>query len=220
MSTFEVYYARLAGLGETTRCLLDYADAKWTNTYMEEWAEIATTTPYGKVPVLRETTTDGQHIELCESRAIERYLARRFGLYSDDLVEAARIDAVASQFDDAMRPLGAARFGPEAARPALMEHYRKEVTRLFTRHGAQLAANGNNGHYFGDRTTWADIVAYMGIRTLGHYEPFDEELWALKTKSHQKLIDILEADPNFRRYLERSESRLASYVPLPPPNVN
>ncbi|KAJ1984268.1 hypothetical protein H4R33_004436, partial [Dimargaris cristalligena] len=60
MSTFEVYYARFTGLAETTRCLLDYADAKWTNTYLEDFSELGTATPYGKMPVLRETTADGQ----------------------------------------------------------------------------------------------------------------------------------------------------------------
>ncbi|RKP35775.1 hypothetical protein BJ085DRAFT_11951, partial [Dimargaris cristalligena] len=160
MSTFEVYYAKLPGLAETIRSLLDYADAKWESTYFDDWAEIVNSTPYGRVPVLRETTADGQRIELTESRAIERYLARRFGLYSDDLVEAARMDAVASQFDDVMRPLLAVPHVPEAARPSLIERFRAEANRLFTRHVGQLVANGDNGHYFGNRTSWADIIAY------------------------------------------------------------
>ncbi|KAJ1984270.1 hypothetical protein H4R33_004438 [Dimargaris cristalligena] len=211
MSKFEVFYAKIAGMAETSRCMLDYADAQWESTYVEDWAALATTTPYGRVPVLRETTADGQRIEFSETRAIERYLARRFGLYSDNLVEAALMDAVASQFDDAMRPLTTAPYVPEADRPALIDQFRKEATRLFTRHTGQLVANGDNGHYVGSRTTWVDIIAYVSIQRMKQSRDFDAELRALMTKSHQKLIDTLEQDPIFKRYLERAEPRLASY---------
>ncbi|RKP35777.1 hypothetical protein BJ085DRAFT_28381 [Dimargaris cristalligena] len=211
MSKFELLYAKFPGIAETSRCLLDYANAQWEPTYVDDLSLLGDTTPYGKVPVLREINADGQHIELCESRAIERYLARRFGLYSDDLVEAARIDAVVSQVDDVIRPLAFYRHSPKEVQPILVEQYRKEAQRFFARHGALLVANGDNGHYFGDRTTWADIAAYLVISRMKPFSQFDDELRGLMVQSHQKLVHTLEQDPNFQRYLERFAQRRASY---------
>ncbi|KAJ1904671.1 hypothetical protein IWQ60_012414, partial [Tieghemiomyces parasiticus] len=171
-STYELIYGPVTGLGETSRALLEYGRATWTPVDLP-WADAVKQSPYGRVPVLRETTADGRVHVLVESRAIERYLAKKFGLYGSNDLEAARIDAYVSQWEDLRWAIVTRWNTPEGgngeARAASTEKADKEIRHLVSKHTQSLAANAEGGgvHYVGRGTTWADIAAYQSIKLLG-----------------------------------------------------
>ncbi len=109
----ELTYFNGRGLAETSRILLALADQPYTDTRFPlkviDWstysfernefdkakAEGKLIKSVGKVPFL---TANGSTI--CQSKAIERYLARRFGFLGSSEEEAAQIDAFCEHIRD------------------------------------------------------------------------------------------------------------------------
>ncbi|KAF9110920.1 hypothetical protein BGW39_004528, partial [Mortierella sp. 14UC] len=89
-SSFEVRYYHLHGLGGMSRTLIVIGTgghSRLTNVHASDWPEYKTTTPFGVMPLLTETSADGKtKIQIAESDAIERYLARKFGLFGNGSV--------------------------------------------------------------------------------------------------------------------------------------
>jgi glutathione S-transferase len=90
------YFAKL-GRVEPARLMLELTGTpyEFRGVSVEEWSnpEIKTQlvgrTPFGQVPTLE----DGSFF-LCQSGAINRYLAQKLGLWADTIEEQARIDEV------------------------------------------------------------------------------------------------------------------------------
>lgn len=85
-SKFVLHYFNYHGLGATIRALLCYGEVQWENQIQPfpEWMEIRPTTPFGCIPILKETVVStGEEFAIPESQAIERYLGRKFGLMGD-----------------------------------------------------------------------------------------------------------------------------------------
>lgn len=85
-SKFTFHYFEFHGLGTCARALLCFGEAQWDNKLqsMDDWPQIKDTTAFGTLPVLIETNTvTGETFEIPDSGAIERYLAKKFGLLGD-----------------------------------------------------------------------------------------------------------------------------------------
>uniref|UniRef100_A0AC35TGB8 Glutathione S-transferase n=1 Tax=Rhabditophanes sp. KR3021 TaxID=114890 RepID=A0AC35TGB8_9BILA len=92
-----IYWNNCHGRGEVTRLLFTYArqafeEATFTN---EEWPALKAQQPYGQLPVLE---VDG--VKIAQSRAIERFLARRFNLVGKNDIERAINDQIICGIDD------------------------------------------------------------------------------------------------------------------------
>ncbi|KAG0285446.1 hypothetical protein BGZ98_005499, partial [Dissophora globulifera] len=86
-STFEVIYFSVHVAGGVLRHILAASDAKFTNNIPEDWANDKAKTPFGHVPLLKETSSDGKVIHIAESDAIERYLCKKFDMYGSNAFE-------------------------------------------------------------------------------------------------------------------------------------
>ena len=54
-----------------------------------------------RAPVMVVSSVDGTTAEIGQSKAIERYIARRYGLLGANEIEAAQIDAITEHIRDA-----------------------------------------------------------------------------------------------------------------------
>jgi len=83
--------------GETARQILAFAGVPFDDVRVteEEWPAIKPSTPFGQMPVLE---VDGK--ALAQSHAINRYLARQFGLAGSNEWESAQIDALSDGMDE------------------------------------------------------------------------------------------------------------------------
>ena len=91
--TYKLIYYNLRGRAELHRYMFavggqEYEDFRFDRA---DWPELKLKMPFGQCPVL-EITEDGKTIQLAQSLAIARYLARKFNLYGKNETEMAEID--------------------------------------------------------------------------------------------------------------------------------
>ncbi|KAH7716781.1 glutathione S-transferase [Aphelenchoides avenae] len=97
MVHYKLVYFDGRGAAETSRLLFAHEGAEYEDVRItqEEWANKKSEAPFGKLPWLE---VDGK--KLPESHAINRYLARKFGLAGKDEWEQAWVDAIADLIKD------------------------------------------------------------------------------------------------------------------------
>ena len=90
---FKLMYFNLRGRAELARLILASAGQEYEDFRFEreQWPQHKGNTPFGQAPVL-EVTEDGKTVQIAQSLAIARYLARKFGLYGKNETEMAEID--------------------------------------------------------------------------------------------------------------------------------
>ncbi|KAJ1909921.1 Glutathione S-transferase [Tieghemiomyces parasiticus] len=212
--TYELIYVPFSGFGEISRAMLDYAGADWKAIDLP-LAEATKLSPYGRVPVLRVNKPDGTVFTVSESRAIERYLAKQFGLYGSSDEEAALIDAYVSQWDDVRKYLFAYMHSSEAIKEEAAARLDKELAHLSEKHSSILTANTTEQgtHYVGNKVTWADISAYLDLELLNHPMVTKGKAEAIRAISQkfEPLTQTVVKDPKFVHYLKESKARRESY---------
>ncbi|KAJ1967055.1 hypothetical protein IWQ62_002090 [Dispira parvispora] len=208
MTRYEVYYFPGTGLAEAARAMLEYAGAEWSDKHPENWETEKALTPYGKLPVLIEHGDDGKVVKIFESDAIYRYLARKFGLYGQDIQDDVQQDTILSQLKEVLVPAFMTFQGDEYIKKYGAEKAKEASQHLFEKHGELLKKNGT-GHYVGNRTTLADICAYTYFKLLKKLGVVGESI------PHQEVFDHFEttltSDPKFKRYLDGTEARYVNY---------
>ncbi|KAJ1679569.1 hypothetical protein EV182_001782 [Spiromyces aspiralis] len=187
-SSYEFYYFELEGLGEAIRNILRYAKADWKDVH-PEWPQFKPQTPFGVLPVLVETKPNGEKFTIGESQAIERYLASKYDLLPKDAsLEALAIyEQYRSSLSNYILEFGQYVFRKDESKKQAVED---KVTILVEKHEEALAANGSNGHYYGDKITYLDIVAYTNFMILKKYG-FGHLLEPEKAPSINKLIEVI-----------------------------
>ncbi|KAF9566405.1 hypothetical protein EC968_003781 [Mortierella alpina] len=167
-SQFEVRYFGLHGLGNITRVILASSGAKFTNFNPDNWAAVKPEAPFGVMPLLKETTSDGKVIQIAESDAIERYLSKKFGYYGDNIFEETLINTFVSNDNDIQGKI----FGFLLIKDAQQKAEAKEnvmtgaVANWIKNHELHLQNNGANGHYIGNKFTLADFKTAQVIEII------------------------------------------------------
>lgn len=98
----KLYYFDMRGKGEPIRLFCKYAglafeDYRFTTSEEFNAQKQNGSLPFGQIPMLE---VDGEH-KLVQAAAILRYLSKIAGMYSDDPILAAKMDAVLDQENDA-----------------------------------------------------------------------------------------------------------------------
>ncbi|KAF9981277.1 hypothetical protein BGZ75_007470 [Mortierella antarctica] len=168
---FTFHYFPFHGLGACARALLSFGDVQWDNRLqsMDEWPQIKDTTAFGTLPVLIETNTaTGATFEIPDSGAIERYLAKKFGLLGDTPREQTLNDVFYAQAV-MLNTKWAEKivWGEEESRPKAIEQFLQTTVpnwaKACERH---LKENGNTGHFVDNKLTLADIKTAVVMDTL------------------------------------------------------
>lgn len=110
--SIKLTYFNAKGLAEVSRILLalaqvDYVDYRYpidvidpvNHEYKRELFDHDKSTgkldsSMGKLPVLEITDKRGNHVVIPQSKAIERYLSKKYGFMGTNLLEEARIDSI------------------------------------------------------------------------------------------------------------------------------
>ncbi|CAL2049796.1 hypothetical protein CAEBREN_15068 [Caenorhabditis brenneri] len=97
MSEYKLQYFNIMGRAEPARLIFAYAGVQYVDERVDkaQWPEIKKTTPHGQLPVL---FVDGK--QLAQSRAIERYLGKTFGIAGENDWETAKMDELVSCVED------------------------------------------------------------------------------------------------------------------------
>ncbi|KAJ1954745.1 hypothetical protein GGI12_005723 [Dipsacomyces acuminosporus] len=206
MSTYVLRFFPNRALAETSRALLYFSGASWKNEY-PVWPQDKTNQPLGRIPVLVETKEDGSEFVLTDSVAMEKYIASRHDLATaDDAEQLARQDELRHQIKDVLDLVYQYKFGPEPGRPVAFEKFAALAPATVKYHEAFLKANGSNGHYFGNQTTYLDIALFANIDVLrtisaevmtGADEFFTEE----NAPEINKVLKTVAAEPAMAAYI-------------------
>jgi glutathione S-transferase len=95
MAEFEFYYFGIRGRGEASRLLFELTGTPYKNKFVTNWAELKPKTPFGQLPYLIHGD-----LQLAQSMAIIRYIARLTNKYGNSPQEAAKIDMVLEGEED------------------------------------------------------------------------------------------------------------------------
>jgi len=163
MTTFKLSYFNIRGLAEISRVLFAIGGQKYedyrfpfntANFAHAEFDAVKSTFTFGTLPVLE---VDG-HV-IAQSKAINRFLAKRFGLYSNDEFEAAAIDSIIYQVEDVRQKWFEARnkgANDGEKKVSLETFFSKTLPSLAGLFENFLTKTGT-GHFVGSKLTLADI---------------------------------------------------------------
>ena len=93
MVQYKLYYFEMRGLGELARLVFAAAGQTFEDVRIprDKWPEWKDKSPFGQAPYL-EVIDGSNTLTLSQSKAIARYLSRKFGLAGKTEEESALID--------------------------------------------------------------------------------------------------------------------------------
>ncbi|KAE9555199.1 hypothetical protein FO519_001549 [Halicephalobus sp. NKZ332] len=197
MPNIKFTYFDTRGLGEPARLILHHAKVPFDDVRVtqEQWPKLKPTFKTGKIPCLEY---DGH--QLSESYAINRFLARKYGLAGKDEIEQALVDSIADVQKDfyyGMAPwfynkLG---FAPGDAAELREKHFVVHTANYLPIFTKFLKESGS-GFLVKSGLTWADFVLTEFLFSLKKLEPE-----VLKDYPElQSLVDHIQQVPELKDY--------------------
>uniref|UniRef100_A0A9J2P7J0 glutathione transferase n=1 Tax=Ascaris lumbricoides TaxID=6252 RepID=A0A9J2P7J0_ASCLU len=169
-TSYKLFYFNHRWRGEGARLIFAQANVPYDDVRVaaEEWINLKpsdirrkfSVTPFGHLPVLE---FDGN--QLGESFAINRYLARQFGLAGNGSLESAYVDSIADAYKDFFEVTGKA--VKAIAEGTSANKLRDEVAYTetiapardaFLRPLGQFLEKANSGYVVGNSVSWADLI--------------------------------------------------------------
>uniref|UniRef100_A0A1I8A1M6 glutathione transferase n=1 Tax=Steinernema glaseri TaxID=37863 RepID=A0A1I8A1M6_9BILA len=197
---YKLTYFNAMGRAEPTRMLFAYSgvDYKDERIEKEQWPAMKSKFPFGQLPVLE---VDGK--TLAQSHAIEKFLARTFGMAGGDDWEAAKIDELVFGVEDLVQKTTA--WFKEEDEKKKIEIFRTlvetEIDPFLGRYQNILKENGT-GFFIGDKMTLADIsvfclLHYFSCKLLpGHLEKYPElKAFVASVASNPKIKEWIDKRP-------------------------
>lgn len=188
----KISYLPGRGLAETTRLLLAEAGADWEDIRLtqDQVKELkGTKLPYNQVPILECSRYPG--LVVAQSQAIQRFVAKHYGLYGKDIIETTLIDGVLEAILDIRIDSRVNVYSqPEEKKP---EGKKKMETELFPKHLALLEnilRRSGTDYFVGDKISIADIQ-------------FFNTFWSFKTD----YPNVLNAFPLLQALYQRVSER-------------
>ncbi|CAI2350010.1 unnamed protein product [Caenorhabditis sp. 36 PRJEB53466] len=192
MVHYKLSYFNARALGEPARLIFALFDVPYEDyrVTVEEWNELKKKTPFGQLPVLE---VDG--VEIGQSMAITRYLARKFGIAGKTPEDEAQADGIVDQYKDfvvAFRQFTSRTFFGEG--PDVIKKVRAEVVdpavQPYLDTIKRFLEKSKSGYLVGDSLTWADLVVADNLTSLirhGFIEKGNEKKLA---EFHEKIHSI------------------------------
>ncbi len=163
-----VIYFDIRARAEPIRLILeemaiDYEDHQITDS---EWSELRTTTPFGWLPAYREGD-----LEIWQSHAIYRHLARIHDLYGTSEEERIRCDVVEEAFADLNTLIGRAPWRPDFQRTR-QDFIESELSPVLDRLERFLRTNPRGESFWvGSSLTFVDLIALAHLDCTGSMFP-------------------------------------------------
>ncbi|KAG0362507.1 hypothetical protein BG005_005310 [Podila minutissima] len=205
---YRILYLKLHGMAATTRAMLAISGVEWESVYPTDWAAEKKQVPMGVMPVLYEVhQASGFTLEIPESEAIERYLARKYSMLGQDLWEETVINVFYSSSNAVManyvnKVLLAF---PDTKARELEKFVAKEVPAWIEQHEKWLGKNGLNGHYVGDQLSMADIRSVICLDRYMTLPECKDQFSEEKTPGLFKLKSTLEQNERYWGWIHSDE---------------
>jgi len=193
---YKLTYFDIPGRGEPIRLIFAAAGVKFVDNRISfaDWPALKPTLEWGQMPVLHVGDKT-----LTQSKAIYRYLARKFKLAGEDDWDMARCDEIVDAFNDLLEEY--VKFHFKESDPVKKEQMKQAFisTSLPKYLGKFNKIQLENGGTWmvGKNMTWADIVLADGMRQMS--ESVDAD--AIGGYPHlRKMQEAVFASPNIKAY--------------------
>lgn len=218
--TLELKYFQARGAGETARIILALADEEYKDTryeitpgtmespkFLEEKESGALDMNLGRAPLL---VIDGKSV-IGQSKAIERFLSKKFGLMGDSDIEEAGIDCIAEHcrdVKDAQSRKGFSFFNREKTdeekAAAKKEWYETDMPAMLKKLEKSVEITSlKEGYAVGAKTSYADIVIFSLLRDCTIQSEQDETLEAAKgCAALLEIADRVASDENVSKWVK------------------
>ena len=155
-----IIYFDIRARAEPIRLMLEELAIEYDDQQVrsEDWAELKPKTPFGWLPAYREGD-----LEIWQSHAIYRHLARVHHLYGSNEEERVRCDIVEEALADLNTLIGRAtwRAGFEKTRG---DFSRNELSPVLARLERYLQTNGKGASFWvGSSLTFVDLIAFASF---------------------------------------------------------
>ena len=117
--------------------------------------------PFGQVPVLYVDGPSGT-VVLCQSRAVERFLARRFGLMGSGDVEEQQVDSVVEAVRDLTQAYSVSR-GDDSTKQHFLAHTLPTVLQQLERFVQRCSTSAAQDTLVGEKLSLADVALYQAL---------------------------------------------------------
>lgn len=151
MPNYKLTYFKLRGRAETARYIFAYSGIDYEDDTIERsvWASLKPTLLFKQLPILKM-----DEIELNQSTAIARYLARESGLAGKTSIEQAQVDAIVDTINDFMNLFPWTEKN-EAVKQKMNEDIVTNNIPILLNGLSKLL--GDQNWFVGDSVTWADF---------------------------------------------------------------
>ncbi|KAI9189690.1 hypothetical protein H9P43_001123 [Blastocladiella emersonii ATCC 22665] len=172
MTSYEVMYFPATGRAEIIRLVLEAAGATYTNKYPKDWPAEKASLPFGQLPAL-VIKADGKEETVAQTSAIVRYLAKKHGLVPESEHELFIADSLAESVRDVMEAMITVvwRTPEDKKEQAKADLKEKTIPAFVKAHEKFLAANGNNGYYFGSKLTYIELAVFNLVEGINSVVP-------------------------------------------------
>ncbi|XP_067850574.1 hematopoietic prostaglandin D synthase-like [Heptranchias perlo] len=151
MPNYKLTYFKLRGRAETARYIFAYSGIKYEDDTIErsDWANLKQTLLFKQLPILRVDA-----IEINQSTAIGRYLARETGLAGKSNLEQAQVDAIVDTINDFMNLFPWTERDQDVKQKRTKDILANNVPTLLE---GLCKLLGDRTWFVGDSVTWADF---------------------------------------------------------------
>jgi len=200
-STYKLVYLNLRGRAEISRLLFSYAGVKFEDrriSFEEFGANKSDISkfPTGKMPVLFVDN----HPPITQCKAIERFLARQFGLYGNNNFDACRIDMICESLLDIFDGFFKINSEKDDTKKEELKNtfVNESSVPLFNLLVRMLESNnGGKGFFVGNAGTMADMAALANFDMLAGNLPGVMDKYPVLKEYHMRI----KKDPKVAQYL-------------------
>jgi glutathione S-transferase len=157
MVHYKLTYFNIRGRAEPIRIIFAYLGLPYEDYRIEkkDWPNVKSTFPWGQVPVLQV-----DDVTLCQTLAIERFLARKYGLTGANELETTKCDEYVDAIEDLVQEWKKiAHNSDEAKKVELKETFLNvHAPKCLNKLSALKTSNEGSLWLVGQSITWADLV--------------------------------------------------------------
>jgi len=195
MTTYKLHYFNARGRGELSRYLfavagVPYEDLRYSlpsrgvTEGLDFNEKVKESFPFGQMPVL-DVTKDGKTTSIAQSHAIERYLARQFGLMGSTDEEAGVIESITEGILDIIVAYMTARRNPnkEESEKGVKLFFDETLGKNYALF-ARFYTNNTTGSGWavGDKVSLADIALFL------QFDYYDDQDSVRKVLDHYPVL--------------------------------
>nr|AYN44550.1 glutathione S-transferase S10 [Brachionus koreanus] len=166
MSSYKLKNFNLRGRGEIIRLIFAVSGKQYSDDRIdfEQWWAQKNRAPLGQLPYLKIGS-----VELPQSMAIARFVARETGLSGKDSLEQTQVDAVVETIMEPVNYFYSFVFSiedPDEKDEAFRDFLEKQGKNGAKNVEKLIEIYGSNGYSVGDSLTWADLAIFDTVYSL------------------------------------------------------